>query len=604
MLLHLIFLTTLLWSCTNNSTTKTVTVEKPSTTILTKESEDPNLLPDTKAMPGGILSLSITREPTGFLTYSNSFSSENEKITKQILLPLLERHPIYDTVRPSLAESWTSLQDGKVLRFKLRENHYWSDGTPITSRDVAFTFNHIILNKDSPGNYMEVFSYKGEITKLVVVNDKTIEFHLPTTLATIPYTLTYLPILPSHKITKEQVSPQNLASLWTTATDLNDIVASGPFYLASYTPGIKIDLKKNPYFFRQDLYGQSLPYVESLEILIVPAASQRVSLFLAKKLDFLEPSPQDFLLLQTRYKNDPSFQLLHGKPAKSSPSVVHIAFNFDAPDKLKAKLFRQEKFRIAMEYLLNRELIIQQVYRNLASTKGTFIVPTNTAFYDANSDAMRRSHNPDLAKKLLDELGIIDTDKDGWRELPNGTPLHLVIHAGTATLTQKEKDIALLFSMELHDVGIKTLIVPLDAATLAEKIKHSNFEVALRSIANSPDPGVRVRVVWEPGQFMYYFHKSTHDSKGRVPNLDAMLPWERRLVELYSEGNITSNIKDRIKIYKEVQQIYAKHLPVIFTVRQDNLYAAQSTLQNIYLNKEGLLVFSTWTVGKRNLLTD
>lgn len=587
----------LLWSCHRPHPSISQS-HPPASQILASEIEDARLLPQKNVYPGGTLYLASPRPPTSFLSYVNSFSPTNEQITHQILLPLLERHPLDDTVRSSLAESWTISEDGKILRFKLRNDHYWSDGMPITSDDVLFTFQKIILNPDSPGNYLEVFSDQGRIVEVIEIDDKTVDMHLPILLPAIPYALTYLPILPSHKITVDQVSPDHLPSLWSTATNFDSIVSSGPFILKEYEPDRKVVLEKNPYFFRTDAQGNRLPYVQNLELIIVPTPAQRIAMFLAKKLDFLQPSPEDFLLLQSQEKKKKSFTTFHGVAAKSSPSVAHIAFNFDVADPEKAKIFRQLNFRIAMEHLLNRPLIIKQVYRGFANIQGTFILPSNHAFYDAISDTMRRPYNRGLAINMLDNLGITDKNKDGWRQLPNGQPLQLTINAGLATQTQKEQEIALLFVMELQEVGINAVLEPLPAAALAAKIDQADFDIVVRSIANSPDPGVRVRVVWEPGQFMYYFHPKTYDRATNSPVLKEMMPWEKELMQLYTLGNTTDNPAQRAEYYARVQRIYAEDLPVIFTVRQDNLYAAQNTLHNVYLSEEGLLAFSTWTVGQ------
>ena len=562
------------------------------------ETEDARLLPSPHAAPGGTLRMALSRPPTGFLSYSNNFSPSNEFITQQMLLPLLERHPIDESIRGALAENWDWQDNGHTFKLTLREHLYWSDGTPLSTKDVLFTFKNIILNPASPANYLEVFSHNGIVSEIIATDDRHIEFRLPAPLAAIPYTLTYLPILPAHKISPRQASPENLHTLWNTSTLPADMPASGPFMLKKYQPGVKITLRRNPYFFRTDSRGHRLPYADELELYVIPHTSARMAMFAAGRLDYFEPSPQDFLLLQKQKNSRGKYQLLHGRPAKNHPSVTHIAFNFDAPDAAKAALFRSRDFRIAMEHLLNRPLIISRVYQGLARVQGTFITEQNQQFYDAQSDAMRREYNPDKAKNILDQLGLIDRNGDGWRDFPDGSPLVLFIVAPTGTLTQKEADIALLYSMSLNEAGIQTILQKLDGAAMMDKIKRRDFDIVLRSIANSPDPLVRVRVIWQPGQFLYYFHPSTYDKENNKPNAQAMTDWEKQLMNLYEQANITHDEKKRGEYYAQIQRIYAQYLPVIFTVRQDNLYAAQKDLANVALTDEGLLAFSTWTAAK------
>ncbi len=592
----LFFLLSFLFSCTKRETN--IAPILPVYKHIASEAEDGRLLLHPNAQRGGTLRLSLSRPPTGFLSYSNNFSSSNEFITTQILLPLLERHPVDDTLRPALAESWQWKDNGHILVLTLRKGLYWSDGTPLTSKDVLFTFENIILNPFSPANYLEVFSHEGINAEIIANDEREIELRLPVPLASIPYTLTYLPILPAHKISAEQVQPAQLSSLWTTSTPAGKMAFSGPFMIKKYHPGTKVVLERNPYFFRTDMHGQRLPYVDELELIVVPHSSQRMAMFVSGRLDFFEPSPQDFLLLQKQKNSIEKYTLLHGQPAKNHPSVTHIAFNFDAPDEAKAAIFSNLDFRIAMEHLLNRDLIIDQVYQGLARIQGTFITQQNKQFYDAQSDAMRRAYDKDKAQKILDQLNLIDQNNDGWRDLPDGRPLIFSILAPTGTLTQKETDIALLFNRSLNEAGIQTILQKTDIATMMDKIARADFDILLRSIANSSDPGVRVRVIWQPGQFLYYFHPSTYDKENNKPLPVAMMGFEKELFYLYEQANITHDERRRREYYAQVQRIYAQKLPVIFTVRQDNLYAVQKNIANVALNDQGLLIFSTWTAAK------
>ncbi|MGL4524919.1 MAG: ABC transporter substrate-binding protein [Spirochaetia bacterium] len=564
------------------------------------EKEDPIFFSDETVIPGGMLQLRIPAAPTSFLGYAQS-SPSNEEITSQILLPLIERHPVDDTLRPSLAKSWSYSVDRKTLTFQLREDHYWSDGVPITSDDVIFTFENLILNPDSPSNYLEVFLHQGQNTKIQRIDEKSFRFILPRPLPAILYTLTYLPILPKHKIHTDQVSPKNLASLWSVNTPLTQIVSSGPFILVSYKVGIKAAFVRNPYYFRSDPQGVQLPYVNHLELMIIPDHSQMLALYLAGKLDYLEISAQQFFYLTSHIEFNKNYTLFQSIPAKSSPSVAHIAFNFDAKDPNKAALFKNQTFRIAMEHLLNRPLIIDQVYHQFAQVEGTFINTTNQRFYHAESDALRRTFMPELAVELLKSLGVNYSSLDRWASYPEDEKFSLNILVPMGTKTGQEGKIALIFAQQLNEVGIRTHIETLDQHSMSQRLRQGDFEIVIRSIANSPDPGVRVRVYWQPGQFLYYFHPSTYNKETYQPQPQNMLSWEKELVHLYENANIAQDEHIRRRYYNEIQNIYAKQLPVIFTVRQDNLYTSQKSIKNIYLNDAGLLVFSPWTVGKKTL---
>lgn len=104
-------------------------------------------------------------------------------------------------IEPALAESWKISEDKKRINLSLRKGLKWSDGQPITTDDVVFTYNEIFLGKDIPNNAKDLFRVgKNSVFPTVRKIDRLrFEFIIPQPF--VPFLrLAKLPILPVHAL--------------------------------------------------------------------------------------------------------------------------------------------------------------------------------------------------------------------------------------------------------------------------------------------------------------------------------------------------------------------------------------------------------------------
>ena len=98
-------------------------------------------------------------------------------------------------------------------------------------------------------------------------------------------------------------------------------------------------------------------------------------------------------------------KVYRAQPTRPTPSPLHLAFNFDAKNPELAEIFSNQEFRAAMEYALDRERIIEEVYNTLAVLGGVPVLPANKAFYNPEIENIRRAHDADKAEEILDSPG-------------------------------------------------------------------------------------------------------------------------------------------------------------------------------------------------------
>src|SRR5204862_6315333 len=153
---------------------------------------------------------------------------------------LIRRNRKTQALEPELAVSWKVSEAGKKIKFRVRDGVSFSDGTPFNAEDVAFTMRALMdPNLHSPtGDSFR--SSEGSIhVDVLGARDVSIEF--PASVAALDRLFDQVAIVSSH-------SPKKEAAVL------------GPFIVGDYKSGSYVLLKRNPYYWKKDAQGRSLPY--------------------------------------------------------------------------------------------------------------------------------------------------------------------------------------------------------------------------------------------------------------------------------------------------------------------------------------------------------
>src|SRR5690606_20512782 len=253
------------------------------------------------------------------------------------------------------------------------------------------------------------------------------------------------PIMPKHKLLDFSVeggaAPGDINNAWPTDVDLSEVVGTGPFMYRSYTPGQLVVLERNPNYWKQDAAGTQLPYAEELRFLVVQGTEAQTAQFLAGNLYQLNISGAQFPNFKDLELQGSGFRVVVSDALFGSPP--HIAFNFDDPT--FGELFSNHEFRKAMEFAVNRERVIEDVYDDVATfamrspnhecrkakeftlnrerviedvynghatLPGTPTAPADGTFYEDTTGLMNM-FDLEAAAAAHDSLGVVDSDGDG-----------------------------------------------------------------------------------------------------------------------------------------------------------------------------------------------
>ena len=288
---------------------------------------------------------------------------------------------------PDLAEEYAITEEGKVYEFTLRENLFWQDGQPLTADDVVFTIKTI----QNPASQSPLRSswFNIEVEKL---SSQKVRFTLSQPYPSFLET-TVAKIIPQH-IWK--TTPVRSLALATSSPSL--VVGSGPFQLEkieSSNGQVKaIHLQANPSY-----YLPNRPYLAHFSFYYF---ADEPSLFKAAQLGKI-----DGLLLESSsvLENEGNFQAHQVE----IPQYFAVFFN---PD--QSNLLAQTSVRQALNYGINRQAIIDQVFHNQAEVVNS---PLLSSFYTSfASPSAPYNHDPLKAQEIFKNLGFKLNEESGYRE--------------------------------------------------------------------------------------------------------------------------------------------------------------------------------------------
>jgi len=211
-------------------------------------------------------------------------------------------------------------------------------------------------------------------------------------------------------------------------------------------------LVANPYFHQVDTTGQQLPYINRIDEIYINDNEVRILKLINGEVDYksqsvrLESAP---ILLENQEAGNYSVQLA---PTVSVPA---FSFNLTSTDPGKAEVFGNLKFREAMSVAINRDELNEVAFFGQGTPSQVLPFNPQPSFLDPKWASHMAQYDPELAKSKLDEIGMADTDGDGFRELPNGDPLVLNMQFSTQGIAG---NVVELVGQYWADVGVQTTV--------------------------------------------------------------------------------------------------------------------------------------------------
>ncbi|GEM83547.1 MAG: hypothetical protein KatS3mg074_074 [Meiothermus sp.] len=533
----------------------------------------------TAGKPGGSLTLSLASAPQTFFYYG-AIDSAIQNLANQMFDGLIEYNLANYQIEPALATRWT-ITNSRVYTFDLRRDVRWHDGRPFTADDVVFTYTQIVANPEARGG--DAANFDG--VKIEKLGDFRVRFTLPKPAPAFIHYMR-LPIMPKHKLlpfSQEGGKPRaEINTAWPTNVNPEEVVGTGPFRLRSYTPGQQVTLVKNPNYWKRDAAGNALPYLDQVQYLIITDSQARVAQFLAGNLGQINITGAEFPDLKRRETQGASFRVVQFRALFGSPP--NLSFNYNAKNPELAALFKNSDFRRAMQFAVNRERIIEDVYNGLAERASYGVAPLSEWYYPEVARLQGR-FDLNAANAALDKLGL-PRGADGIRRLPSGRPLEFTLTYGSNSAVFTA--IATILQNDFQRVGVKVNLQGILAANLLGTGRGADWEAILLALGDQPDPELRTPI-WKPGGALYYWHQATQPTTPTgQPQFNNFLPWEREIYDLWERAASTTNFTQRKALYDRWQSIAAREAQVIMIAKEYAVGAVSNRYGN-YIYSLGVI---------------
>lgn len=497
--------------------------------------------------PGGSLIEPSLGEPSNLITLLATDGASHD-VASYLYVSALKYDKDINLV-PYAAESYEVLDDGKLLKFKLREDIYWFDGVQLTADDMEFTYK-MMVDPETPTAYADKFKAVKEFRKTGKFTFE-VEYDKPFAKALVTWATD---IMPKHALEGEDLLNTKYS---------REPLGAGPYMLKEWVAGSHLILEANPNFF------EGKPYIDQIVYRIIPDLSTQFLELKAGNLDSMALTPLQYLY-QT---SGPGWSGSFRKFEFLSFGYTFLGFNFNHP------FFKDVRVRRAIDHAIDRTEIVKGVLYGLGEAANG---PYKPGTWQYNEGISPRAYDREKALELLAEAGWVDTDGDGVLD-KDGQPFEFSIITNQGN-TQRIKS-GVIIQQRLRDIGIVVDLRTVEwAAFIKEFVDKARFDAIILgwNILQDPD----IYQVWHSSMAV---DGGLNFTRYTNPALDALLERGRRLVKQ----------EDRKPIYDEVQQILHDDVPYCFLYVPKSLPIVQARVQNIKAAPAGISYnFTKWWIPR------
>lgn len=495
---------------------------------------------------------------------------------------LLSSDPMTGQPTPKLAKSFSISPDGTIYTIKLRHGIKWSDGKPITADDVVFTWNDIIFAGLGDTSTRDSIVIDNKLPTVRKIDNYTVEFITPKPFAPFVRMLS-TPIAPKH-IFMPAVKKGNtyFDSFLSTNTKPKDFVVSGAFKLKEYVPAQRVVFERNPNYYEINTKQQKLPYLDKLVYLIVGDLNNEVLKFEAKELDVISLQGSKV----ARYKSlEPhsDFKLYNLGP---DTGTMYLSMNLNNRKDNKGKYyvntdkqtwFQDLNFRTAVDYAIDRKNMVLNIANGIGAPLFT---PESLNSIYLNKNLKPYDKNLDKSKELLKKSGFY-LDKKGKLFDKHGHRVEFDLYTNAGN-TEREA-IGVMVKQDLEDLGMKVNFKPIEFNSLVNKLVSTyDWDMVIMGLTGSPlEPNGGKNVWLSDGRLHMFNQRNPQEGKAKI------LPWEKELDYLYTQGALATKFEDRKKYYDKYQEIVYKEKPMIYIYSPIRIVALRNKFKNIYPSSLG-----------------
>lgn len=505
------------------------------------------------------------------ITSVNPFAAGTTTTDYEMLFLTYDMLQNYDpatlAAAPGVADSYEVSDDGLTYTFKVRPGKTWSDGTPVTAHDVAFTYNFIMQNEGT-GNFTTYLgdpaNYDPETT-FTAPDDETFVWKLKEP-SNAPVAIPYITILPEHEFKKLEGKDAGEVRGY----DAMPQVSGGPFTVTEWQRGqfVKLDA-------RDDYWGGT-PNVDEVIFRIFDNQEAMVTALKAGEVDAVNNlTPQ----LYDSLKGVPGITTLESTPIQNYTLALNVTPTdpndpgypdfpwYQGTVSTGSPALHDTRVRQAIAYALDKQALVDDVAGAYAEVGDSMLFP-HYSWYSAPSEEYDYVRTQDMqkAKDLMEEAGYIDSDGDGVREEDDGTPMEfdLLVLANNEYSNQSGK-----FVQEwLEELGWEVNLMPMTGGKLNSLWYDSDYDGFIWYWGGEPDPNFQLSIF----------------TMGECLNWSDTCWYDPEYEQLYKAQLAEADVDKRHEIVAQMQGIFYREAPEQFLFTLNDLQAVRSDKWEGFVN--------------------
>ncbi len=339
------------------------------------------------------------------------------------------------------------MMDQLVVTFQMDEGITWSDGEAVTADDSVYSFE-LAGDPDTPSSKFTI----DRTASYVAVDDVTAEWtSIPGYMDSTYFTNFYQP-MPRHLW-----GDFSAAELLEAEESSRMPVTDGPFMITEWVAGDSIKMLPNPNYYRD-----GLPKLDSVTFKFIPDTNQLIAQLLSGACDI---GTQDGL-----GANDAPFLIEAENSGLLTPYFQtgtvfeHIDFGIDSygdygDDVGRPDWFEDVRVRQALTMCTDRQSMVDNILYGRSEVIHSYIPSVHPLYPEGLTEW---PFDVEAANALLDEVGFVDSDDDGFREYTDGTPFSVTL--GTTTGNEMRQQLTQIFKENMIECGVDVELYYLPAS--------------------------------------------------------------------------------------------------------------------------------------------
>jgi peptide/nickel transport system substrate-binding protein len=544
----------------------------PSSTLPVPSTQELLSVPGEIGHAGGRLVVSLRAEPKT-LNPLSAADTPSREVIGAMQADLIHINRGTQLTEPALAKSWKVSADGLQYTLVLRKGLRFSDGQPLDADDVLFTMR-VYLDENVHATQRDLLIVGGKPITVRKVDSSTVIFQLVKPYGAGERMFDGLAILPRHLLEKTYLEGK-LGQAGGLSTPANLWAGAGPYRLKEYEAGQKLVLERNPFYWKADMKGNTLPYLDELVFLFVPSADAQVLRFQSGETDVISRLGAENFSVLARQQH--TYTMTDAGPGLE---YNFLFFNLNelavkaAPETAsKSKWFHEVKFRQAVSAAVDRDAIVRLIYQGRGAALWGPVTPGDRRWVDASMAHPGRS--VEHARALLKEAGFSwRTDGNGATELLDSDGKVVEFSILTSSSNADRTKMAALIQDDLKELGMRIQVVPLEFRSLIDRVTQTkDYDACVLGLASfDADPNSDLNVWLSSGGTHLWNPSQAHPATS----------WEAEIDGLMEQQLDAPKYAQRKKLYDRVQEILAEYQPMIFLASPDILTGAKNSIGNFH----------------------